>query len=121
MLMAVLPVLITFMMLIGAVAPYRPVILMHGVLSSARGMDRLASFIKQAHPGTVVQNVNIYSNLKSVAPMWEQMLKLETTVRPLMRRHPNGVNMVCFSQGTYVCLHCMFGAVRTEVNVQTEQ
>ena len=103
--MAVLLVLTVFLMLMGSVAAFRPVILMHGILSSAKHMEHLASFIKRAHPGTVVMNVDIFSNLESGAPMWQQLLTLEDTVRPLMKKHPEGVNMVCFSQGMHaVCL-----------------
>ena len=101
--MAMLLVLTMFMMLMGGVAPFRPVILMHGILSSAKHMERLASFIKSAHPGTEVLNVDIYPDFDSAAPMWQQLLTLEATVRPLMKKHPQGVNMVCFSQGTYAC------------------
>ena len=103
--MAVLLVLTVFVMLMGSVAAFRPVILMHGILSSAKHMEHLASFIKWAHPGTVVMNVDIFSNLESGAPMWQQLLTLEDTVRPLMKKHPEGVNMVCFSQGMHaVCI-----------------
>lgn len=103
--MAVLLVLTIFVTLMGSVAPFRPVILMHGILSSAKSMEHLASFIKKAHPGTVVLNVDIYSNLESATPMWQQLMTLEATVRPLMKKHPQGVNMVCFSQGRYMqCL-----------------
>ena len=100
--MAVLLILNVFLMLMGSVAAFRPVILMHGILSSAKHMEHLASFIKRAHPGTVVMNVDIFSNLESGAPMWQQLLTLEDTVRPLMKKHPEGVNMVCFSQGMHI-------------------
>lgn len=43
----------------------------------------LAPFIKWMHLGTVAFNVDIYSDLESVAPMWQQLLILEATARSL--------------------------------------
>jgi len=35
---------------------------MHGVLMEYQGMEELAAYIKDAHPGTEVYNVNAYNN-----------------------------------------------------------
>ena len=40
---------------------YRPVILMHGVLTGALDMKELEHRIQGAHPGTAVLNVDAYS------------------------------------------------------------
>ena len=46
---------------------YRPVILMHGLMSSPAGLAELEGFIKDAHPGTEVLNVDAYNGLVSTA------------------------------------------------------
>ena len=44
---------------------YRPVILMHGVLSGPSSMEVLKLRIQSAHPGTEVLNVDAYNNIVS--------------------------------------------------------
>ena len=42
---------------------YRPVIVMHGILDDAESLDQLVSFIKTAHPGTTVHNINAFNEM----------------------------------------------------------
>ena len=51
----------------GLTNGYRPVILMHGVqfLLGPKGLSGLANFIKDAHPGTVVTNVDAFTGMVS--------------------------------------------------------
>ena len=44
---------------------YRPVVVMHGVLSSSDTMTDLVQFIQKAHPGTMVLNVDAYNDAVS--------------------------------------------------------
>jgi len=46
----------------GLVAAYRPVIIMHGILGGYKHMEELAGFVREAHPGTEVYNVNAYND-----------------------------------------------------------
>ncbi len=47
----------------GPICAYQPVVLMHGILNSARYMDKMAEFITSAHPGTEVLNVDLFNDL----------------------------------------------------------
>lgn len=47
------------------ISGYRPVIIMHGILSNAETMTELVQFVKKAHPGTEVYNVDLYDDLVS--------------------------------------------------------
>ena len=38
---------------------------MHGILSNAETMTELVQFVKKAHPGTEVYNVDLYDDLVS--------------------------------------------------------
>lgn len=47
----------------GPVRGYQPVIVMHGILSSSLSMDTMVNFIKSAHSGTEVLNVDLFNDL----------------------------------------------------------
>ena len=46
----------------GLIAAYRPVIMMHGIFGGYKHMEELAGFVREAHPGTEVYNVDAYSD-----------------------------------------------------------
>ena len=79
---------------------YRPVIVMHGILSSATAQRQLVDMIQQAHHGTEVLNVDMFNDLESIfVEMWKQVDGVYNSVLPFMKNSSNGVNLVCFSQG----------------------
>ena len=47
-----------FLVSLNHVSAYKPVLLLHGVLSTHEEMEILANYITSAHPGTVVHNNN---------------------------------------------------------------
>ena len=81
---------------------YRPVILMHGILSGAGDMSVLHDRILAANPGTDILNVALYEDLDSVKPMAEQVAGVQKEVTPFLRNATDGVNMICYSQGKQV-------------------
>ena len=78
---------------------YRPVILLHGILSSALDMGILRDRILAAHPGTDILNVDLYEDLDSIKPMSEQVAGVMKEVIPFMANATDGLNMICYSQG----------------------
>ena len=50
-----------FMFVVSSANAYRPVVVMHGILSSYDYMTDMVQFIQKAHPGTEVLNVNAYN------------------------------------------------------------
>lgn len=81
---------------------YRPVIMMHGILSSALDLEILRERISSSHPGTDILNVDLYENLDSIKPMWDQVAGVMKKVIPFMANATDGVNMVCYSQGKHL-------------------
>lgn len=78
---------------------YRPVVLMHGVLSNAKYMEHIRDYITKAHSGTPILNVDLFDDSESLTEMQKQLDAVRAFVRPFMLNATDGVNMVCFSQG----------------------
>ena len=78
---------------------YRPVILVHGVNSDGESLSDLAGYIKAASPGTSITALDLYDNLSSFLPLYHQLPEFIKKVRPLMEKAPEGVILICHSQG----------------------
>ena len=95
----VVPLLVVFLILLRPGDTYRPVVLMHGVLSNAKYMEHVRNFITTAYPGTQILNVNLFDDRESLTEMQKQLDVVRDFVRPFLENATDGVNMVCFSQG----------------------
>ncbi|XP_076832617.1 lysosomal thioesterase PPT2-A-like [Brachyhypopomus gauderio] len=82
---------------------YRPVIIVHGLFDGPKQFIKLEHFITQSHPGTRVTTVDIYDDLASLQPMWKQVEGFGKVVETVMQKAPDGVHLICFSQGGLVC------------------
>lgn len=84
-------------------ATYRPVVLMHGITSSARDLYEFAGWINQTYPGIYVVSVEIGNGADDsiFLPMHRQVEKFCATVLadPHLQR---GFNMLGFSQGSLI-------------------
>ncbi|KAL5470903.1 hypothetical protein EMCRGX_G028957 [Ephydatia muelleri] len=90
-------------MLVSSVNGYRPVVVMHGILSSYDSMTNMVQFIQKAHPGTEVLNVDAYNDADSVSPMWDQVNGVQSKIQSFVEGAPDGVHMICYSQGGLIC------------------
>ena len=89
---------------VNNVSGYKPVVLLHGVLSAHEEMEVLAGYITSAHPGTVVHNIAMYEDSSSVdISMWTQLNGIVDKIKPVLT-DPNGVHMICHSQGVYISM-----------------
>ncbi|XP_036411694.1 lysosomal thioesterase PPT2 [Colossoma macropomum] len=89
--------------LLDAAAGYRPVIIVHGLFDGPKQFTKLASFINQTHPGTSVTTVDLYDDMASLKPLWEQVKGFKRAMGPMMEKATDGVHLICFSQGGLVC------------------
>ena len=48
--------------IVSSANAYRPVVVMHGILSSYDSMTDMVQFIQKAHPGTEVLNVDAFND-----------------------------------------------------------
>lgn len=53
----------------------------------------------QAHPGTEVILIDLLNYRSSIEPMWKQVDKFGKVIQSIMQRSPEGVHLLCFSQG----------------------
>ena len=78
---------------------YKPVILLHGILSAHEEMETLADYITTAHPGTEIYNIALYEKSSSAdTPLWTQLHGIVDKIRSVLE-NSTGVHMVCHSQG----------------------
>lgn len=91
---------------------YLPVIILHGIFSGNDSMSDLASMVTTAHPGTKIHNIDGYDGIESMDNLWSQVNKFRKKMMPIFENSPDGVNMICFSQGI-VNFHCGISVVFT--------
>jgi len=90
---------IVFVISLNIVSSYKPVVLLHGILSAHEEMEVMANYITSAHPGTEIHNIALYENSQSVdTSLWNQLNGIVEKMKPVLT-DPNGVHMICHSQG----------------------
>ena len=90
---------IVFVISANNVFGYKPVVLLHGILSAHEEMEELAGYITSAHPGTKIYNIAMYEDSSSAdTSLWAQLNGIVEKMRAVLT-DPNGVHMVCHSQG----------------------
>ena len=62
-------------------------------------MTDLTSFVTKAHPGTKIYNIDGFDDTESLEGMWKQVDAFKNKMLPVFSSSPNGVHMICFSQG----------------------
>ncbi|OBS60141.1 hypothetical protein A6R68_08768 [Neotoma lepida] len=82
---------------------YKPVIVVHGLFDSSYSFRHLLDYINETHPGTVVTVLDLFDGRESLRPLWEQVQGFREAVVPIMEKAPEGVHLICYSQGGLVC------------------
>ncbi|KAG9264923.1 lysosomal thioesterase PPT2-like isoform X1 [Astyanax mexicanus] len=89
--------------LLAVVCGYRPVVIVHGLFDGPKQFVKLGTFISETHPGTNVTTVDLYDNMASLKPLWQQVEGFRKAVLPIMESATDGIHFICFSQGGLVC------------------
>ncbi|XP_071326403.1 lysosomal thioesterase PPT2-like [Trachinotus anak] len=100
------PLLLPLLLLLLAgvcIAAYKPVVIVHGILDGPKQFVSLSHFIKKAHPGTEVPVIDLYNDLRSLRPLWRQVQDFRKAIDPIMEKAPDGIHLLCFSQGGLIC------------------
>ncbi|XP_034030083.1 lysosomal thioesterase PPT2-like [Thalassophryne amazonica] len=100
---ASLMLLLLLLLPLAAVYCYKPVVIVHGIFDGPKQFKRLCQFITKVHPGTEVSVIDLYDHLSSLKPMWTQVTGFRKAIDPIMQRSPNGIHLLCFSQGGLIC------------------
>ncbi|KAL6064220.1 hypothetical protein STEG23_006326 [Scotinomys teguina] len=82
---------------------YKPVIVVHGLFDSSYSFRHLLDYINETHPGTEVTVLDLFDGRESLRPLWEQVQGFREAVAPIMEKAPEGVHLICYSQGGLVC------------------
>uniref|UniRef100_A0A2K5P9S5 Palmitoyl-protein thioesterase 2 n=1 Tax=Cebus imitator TaxID=2715852 RepID=A0A2K5P9S5_CEBIM len=82
-------------------ASYKPVIVVHGLFDSSYSFRHLLEYINETHPGTVVTVLDLFDGRESLRPLWEQVQGFREAVVPIMAKAPQGVHLICYSQGRH--------------------
>ena len=59
-------------------------------------------YLHQAHPGTNITIPNVYSYKRSLEHLWSQVPEYTKAIQDVINESPDGVNMVCYSQGKQI-------------------
>uniref|UniRef100_A0A336MGD0 palmitoyl-CoA hydrolase n=1 Tax=Culicoides sonorensis TaxID=179676 RepID=A0A336MGD0_CULSO len=78
---------------------YKPVYLIHGIMTGAESMLLIEEEILRHHPGTVVYNTDRFSGWFSLENTWYQVQKLGEDVMKACKDHPEGIHLLGYSQG----------------------
>ncbi|KAM4735836.1 lysosomal thioesterase PPT2-A-like [Anableps anableps] len=96
-------VLLLMLLASGSTDGYKPVIIVHGILDGPKQFVNLSMFIEKVHPGTNVSTISLYNNNKSLMPLWTQVRDFRKAIEDIMSEHPEGIHLLCFSQGGLIC------------------
>uniref|UniRef100_A0A3P9IJ34 palmitoyl-CoA hydrolase n=1 Tax=Oryzias latipes TaxID=8090 RepID=A0A3P9IJ34_ORYLA len=97
------PAVLMLLLAAGWTSAYKPVILVHGILSGPRSFKMLTGFINKAHPGTKVTVIDLFNYGNSTKPMWKQVEGFANVIPKIMEKSPEGVHLLCFSQEGLIC------------------
>ena len=56
-------------------------------------------YLFQDHPGTEILAVDAYNNADSVVNLLQQVEDVALTMTAFMSNYPDGVHLICYSQG----------------------
>ncbi|XP_035488535.1 lysosomal thioesterase PPT2-A [Scophthalmus maximus] len=82
---------------------YKPVVIVHGIFDGLKQFKTMSLYIHKVHPGTEVSVIDLYSNLASLKPMWRQVKDFRKAISSIMQKAPDGIHLLCFSQGGLIC------------------
>lgn len=95
------PIIILWLLAINIylIQAYKPVILLHGIMTGYESMETIKSRILFNHPGTIIYNIESFGGWSSLDNMWYQVSELSKTLTNITKIHPEGVHLLGYSQG----------------------
>ncbi|KPJ11846.1 Lysosomal thioesterase PPT2-like [Papilio machaon] len=85
-------------------------------MTGSGSMEIIKFRIQEKHPGTVVYNVNRFESWSSLETMWHQVLEIGQDVANISSKHPEGINIIGYSQGGLVAR----GIIQTFPNITVD-
>lgn len=78
-------------------------IFMHGIFASGIEAHTIFKWIEEAHPGTETLSIDKYEDVESIDNMNTQVSSIKDIMGEFMEKHPEGIHIICYSQGGLVC------------------
>lgn len=78
---------------------YKPVILLHGILTGYESMELIEARILEKHPGTIIYNIEKFGGWSSLDNMNYQVQELSKDFNEFSRNHTGGIHVLGYSQG----------------------
>lgn len=78
---------------------FKPVVIVHGIMTGAESMLIIREEIQRYHPGTVVYNTDRYAGWSSLENAWHQVFEFQNDLQQICKDHPDGVILLGYSQG----------------------
>ncbi|XP_066922155.1 lysosomal thioesterase PPT2-B-like [Clytia hemisphaerica] len=86
------------------VEAYKTVVLVHGLNCGADSFEDTKQKILDVHPGTNVILLKYFENLRTLDPLPGQLDLVVSELDKIMKKHPDGIHLLCHSQGGLMCL-----------------
>ena len=77
----------------------RPIIFISGIDGSEDELASVKEFVLPAYPNANITTVTEFHGIKSYTKMWTQVERTYELIRPVLDSAPDGVTMICLSQG----------------------
>ncbi|XP_065932104.1 lysosomal thioesterase PPT2-A isoform X2 [Magallana gigas] len=92
-----------FLFFVGFCAAYKPVVFIHGFNGTPEDGNLIKDIIQKMHPGTLYYTANAFNRTDTVKPLWEEVAIVKPQLVKYMEAHPDGIHLICYSQGGLVC------------------
>ena len=83
----------------------RPIILISGLFGNDEELESVEKFVHRAYPDADITTVTEFHGLNSFTTMWPQVEKTHELIRPVLDSSPDGVTLICLSQGICMTMH----------------
>ncbi|XP_050294759.1 lysosomal thioesterase PPT2 homolog isoform X2 [Anthonomus grandis grandis] len=78
---------------------YKPVILLHGIMTGAESMELIKARIQEKHPGTIIYNIERFGGWSSLDNLNYQVQQISQDFNNFTLQHPGGIHLLGYSQG----------------------
>ena len=86
----------------------RPIVLVHGLFGSNTTWVNTKKFILADFPTASITEVTVFDGIGSLENMWTQVKGTYEQIQPVLDKAPDGVTLICYSQGTSICFLANF-------------
>ncbi|KAK7094800.1 lysosomal thioesterase PPT2-A-like [Littorina saxatilis] len=94
---------VILMVLVPMASAQRSIVFVHGILSDAAEFNIMKPWIQKDFPGVNTYALAAYPDIYSLQPMWVQVEKFSEQLQSIMDKSPDGVKLICYSQGGVIC------------------